>query len=551
MPKKYKIHPVIGVARLGDSTAGGADGSFVGPEIPGADPAGPFKDANGQVKRQAARFRVYEYDDADPTDPDTEITAKDPRVQSIEWTVHLANKKASWFVFGGTVGEGPQGYPANWPHRNAGITDPGVRTRKLIIDPGPRTVRGANQSAEFRRGTGGPAETFPDPVDGRSIDALGEIRTDEDGRLSVLGGHGVSIGPIPSSGSLDFANNDGWFDDTSDGPVTAAVVFKDGTQVSALPAWIIVAPPDFAPGIANIVTMYDVLYDMALRVFNFDTTIFDKNANPQFNKDYKPSFSDEVGPILKRALDYQWVNSQASAHVGILDRSGLAVPPTASGADPNKRKRSDIFTAVRDPRNPNANPAVARMPQLHGDNGVGTSLTVTVTQYEILRRWASGGFVKGGSGPAVATTVTAKGLDRAALEACAGGAFFPGIEAGWILRNPQVYAEPFRLMHFDATTAPLGLQPGDVTKRSALPWQADFLQCSHFWWPAQRPNEVFLDDGSQLEWDRLITSEVHMVRAWPFLGFVVNVGADDSPNFVERGRDDARIKQLQLPAAPP
>jgi len=547
MPKHYKIHPAIGITRLGDSTSPGADGSFIGPEIPGTPLAGPFKDASGAVLRQAARFRVFEYDDADRNDPGTEITAKDPRVQAIEWTVHLVNQKASWFEFGGTVGEGPLGYPANWQHRNAGITDPGVRTRKLIINPGPRTLRGPNQSAEFRRGTGGPTETFPDPVDGRSIDTLGEISTDENGRLSVLGGRGVSIGPVPSDGRLDFANNDDWFDDTSDGPVTSVVVFKDGTRVLAGPAWVIVGPPDFAPSIANIVTMYDVLYDMALFTFNFDTRIVDT----QFKSDYKPSFYDEVYPILKRALNYQWVNSQASIHVGILDRPGLAVPPTASGSDPNKKKRMDIFNHVRDPNNPTANPDLARMPQLHGDNGIGTHLTVTVTQYEILRRWANGSFVRNSTvPPSPATVVTARGLDQAALEACAGGAFFPGIEAGWIMRDARVYAEPFRLLHFDATSAPLGLRPGDVTKRSALPWQADFLQCGAFWWPAQRPNEVFLEDGNQKEWDRGISNEVQMARVWARLGFVVNVGTDDNPNFVEKGHDDAAIASSQLPTPP-
>jgi hypothetical protein len=362
---------------------------------------------------------------------------------------------------------------------------------------------------------------------------------------------GVSIGPVPSSGRLDFANNDGWFDDTSDGPVTATLVFKDGTRIAASPAWVIVGPPDFAPGITNIVTMYDVLYDMALRVFNFDTSIFDKNANPQFNASYKPSFFDDVYPLLNRALDYQWVNSQASAHIGILDRPSLSVPPSISGADPNKRKRNDIFGAVRDPSNPNAHPDTARMPCLHGDNGVNTHLTLTFTQYEILRRWAAGNFVKVGTGPSVATSITAKGLDRAALEACAGGAFFPGIEAGWILRDPRVYSESFRLLHFDAMKSPQGLLPGDVTKRSALPWQADFLQCNHFWWPAQRPNEVFLEDDSQQEWDRLIASEVHMVRAWSFLGFVVNVGTNADPKYVERERDDTKIRQLLLPGPSP
>jgi hypothetical protein len=48
------------------------------------------------VKRQAARFRLYGYDARGKLLG--EITAKDAR---ITWTVHVANKKASWRTFDG------------------------------------------------------------------------------------------------------------------------------------------------------------------------------------------------------------------------------------------------------------------------------------------------------------------------------------------------------------------------------------------------------------------------------------------------------------------
>lgn len=38
------------------------DAFFFAPEVPGATPRGPFKDANGAVAKQAARFRLYGYD---------------------------------------------------------------------------------------------------------------------------------------------------------------------------------------------------------------------------------------------------------------------------------------------------------------------------------------------------------------------------------------------------------------------------------------------------------------------------------------------------------
>jgi hypothetical protein len=90
----FKIHPAIGIARLGNSPTE----FFIGPEKPGAHlgPKGGYKDAQGRIKRQAARFRVFGYDDDGKLVG--EVTAKDAH---ITWTLHLANKKAAWRQFDG------------------------------------------------------------------------------------------------------------------------------------------------------------------------------------------------------------------------------------------------------------------------------------------------------------------------------------------------------------------------------------------------------------------------------------------------------------------
>jgi len=52
------IYPGIGIARVGNSTSD----YFVGPEVPGLTPSpggAGYKDAQGRIKRQAARFRLY------------------------------------------------------------------------------------------------------------------------------------------------------------------------------------------------------------------------------------------------------------------------------------------------------------------------------------------------------------------------------------------------------------------------------------------------------------------------------------------------------------
>ena len=87
MATVYKIHPAIGIARVGDSP----DDFFIGPERIGEEPNPPggFKDLLCRIKRQAARFRIFAHHDdgtvQEIKDADAEIT----------WTVHLVNKKAA------------------------------------------------------------------------------------------------------------------------------------------------------------------------------------------------------------------------------------------------------------------------------------------------------------------------------------------------------------------------------------------------------------------------------------------------------------------------
>ena len=98
-PKDYckgiayaKIFPPIGIARVGNSPSE----YFIGPEAPGhaPEPAGGFKDKQGRIKRQAARFRIYGYDKEHQIV--AELTEENA---TISWTVHLANGKGAWHCF--------------------------------------------------------------------------------------------------------------------------------------------------------------------------------------------------------------------------------------------------------------------------------------------------------------------------------------------------------------------------------------------------------------------------------------------------------------------
>jgi len=76
-----KIHPAIGIARVGNSRTE----FFVGPELPNdrSPPHGGYKDRSLRVKRQAARFRVFGYDMNGNLV--MELPASDA---TIRWTVH-------------------------------------------------------------------------------------------------------------------------------------------------------------------------------------------------------------------------------------------------------------------------------------------------------------------------------------------------------------------------------------------------------------------------------------------------------------------------------
>ena len=173
--------------------------------------------------------------------------------------------------------------------------------------------------------------------------------------------------------------------------------------------------------------------------------------------------------------------------------------------------------------------------------------------------------------------------------------FCPGGEVTWIIRNPAIYSQPFRINQSKAftpgTATPCadwpgaltmipspapgavnsqgeftatvdggisgGLEPGDITKYNALPWQTDFNECATqqiditydefnqtypasngdpfpqniqmiWWWPTHRPlcvNAKIGDSWPQVAWTRgipqTLTGDQMMVQAWSALGFIV------------------------------
>jgi hypothetical protein len=497
------IHPAIGVARIGNSS----NDYYLGPELPGTVPLAPdgFKDASGAIKRQAARFRIYGLDRHRRVV--RELTADEAE---ITWHAHLANAKAAWYDFH-TALDIPEAQPTL--RRNA--TYVGTSRDALMIDPGTRAIAGrCSGPVAFDGGTFFGIEA-----------PLGELRTDDAGRLLVLGGTGQSFSPFGAR-LTTFANNDGWCDDTSDGPVTATVRLGR-RMLPVMPAWVIIGPPNYGPALA---TGYRTLYDVMTQTM-IDLGLLSPPA--------RVSFLSDIYPLFDRLSQLQWVNQ------GMLERYGWHSPEdfldpamVARLTDPcpeNEPFRRALFERFRNPDYTTMQPDA--LPPLYGDavaipaNSPRDWLAVTAVQYANLARWANGDFVNDlatadpGTERLEDLPIEAQpmALDRAVLEACLGDAFHPGCEATWPMRVGSMYSGRFRLRHRKqrepdygdvltpeqalAPYGPLdGCVPGSVTRWLAVPWQTDTASCRSGYepqidpylptfWAARVPNHVFTQES--------------------------------------------------------
>jgi hypothetical protein len=602
----FKIHPAIGSARVGNS-----DEFYLSPESPGALPFDPktgkpiytgpdlpgqniFHDTAGALKKQAARFKVYAYESANPTDPGSRVQVGTTKiggrtVTAIEWTVHLANKKACWFQFEQLTGsglDGDAGYlnnnaanpggangslPFNRLRENkqlgltadpAALTDP--KRRQLILDPGSRTVSGPNAKPQD-------FSIAPKGLRPFEITTLGRILTDGECSLVVLAGSGHSGTTDKPVHLANYANNSGWFDDVSDGPVGGALVLDDGSKVAIdVPAWVLCGPPKYAPEIINVVSMYDTMYDLFVRKFGLNPKLFKAG---QFQPDYRPDRASEINALLIRPNLYQYV-----AAISGVGRTRHRALPSLS---PQEFAKSALEVL----RGPDDRNKAGLMPKLAGDNPLSqfqsfNYLSLTATQLFVLSQYAKG--LVSNSAPALGEGML---LDQASLGNCVGGAFCPGIEMTWLSRNPTIYqplpanpslSDAFRIRHKNLSGGltvsngadndySAGLEPGDITKYMAQPWQADFNECSvqpiagqsYWWWPAQRPHMVFpaANPAQRLPWTRIDANDpnggfddLQMVTNWKDLGFILNIGAAGTPKFVEIERNQKAITDFSVVA---
>jgi hypothetical protein len=604
----YKIHPAIGIARLGTAQPNpqNQQNYYLAPTEEGALPTDPstsqasavFRDPEGKLLKQAAQFQVFAYEDGKPDGEP--VVLGSGGIKAIEWTAYLANKKAAWYQFKELTGSGQAGDagytennkkvpPLNPLRVNRQVPD----RQKLILDPGPRTVGGSQPTSAIFDLPDGPttdAETFKPNV----IRHLGSLYAEKDGTLLIFGGDGSSgttnLKPADPGkealfeyATISFANNEGWFDDVADGPVDANLILEDGRRVKVdVSAWCLIGPPKFAPQVVNIVTLFDTIFDVAVREQNFRPLLC---KDGQFNPDYKVDFEREIAPLLRRPDGYRWTVNLKSGDAITQHQSFTNFGPSQGSVFPV------VFLRKTDNTNGNAHADIL-MPRLAGDNPFNpltpsTYLTLTQTQFFMLQQWIAGKVEE--SVPDQAVTA-GEALDFGVLANCVGGAFCPGIEITWISRNPHIYSEPFRInakkgvsqgelnaLNGDDNLYKDGVEPGDLGKYQAQPWQADYNECSTerdvsggsfpaldwWWWPPQRPYNVFASASSNTyaDWTRSFSSnaedsptfeapnlgDMQMIIDWQYLGFLKEIGG----RTVETDRLTELIEQYKDPKIDP
>ncbi|MCX6316278.1 MAG: LodA/GoxA family CTQ-dependent oxidase [Bacteroidetes bacterium] len=506
------IYPPIGICRVGNSEKE----FFIGPEVaePLPEQPGFYRDAKGAIKRQAARFRIYGLNAKGKAVK--ELTASDA---DITWHVHLANHKASWYQFqlALDIPEAKDAPPSLL--RNPQVAD----RNQLSIDAGKVKISGKNKTSK--------------PLSGQFMKKdvyLGEVRTDSDGRLIVLGGHGKSAS-YDGTKAVTFANNDGWHDDVSDGPVTATVEYN-GKKLEVEPAWVVTAPPNYAPLQKSVRTMWDLMRDVAIQ-------------NKLLPTPARPSYLHDIYPIFERMHRLQWVNAGFAAafgHNGVFDFSTpewVAKLSTPSPAYNETRKvlANHFRHGDVDSWSP------APFPWLYGDAmNIPAAHTprqhafLTDTQLRFLDQWAAGDFIPDYDAnykyPRTLEEVPVQDqpdmLTRAAMEFCLADAFHPGCEMTWPLRTASMYKSAFRLQHapenwiepnygailnsdvISLPNSPLsgGQVPGGITRWMAVPWQTDTASCRSGYdttydpyvptfWPARVPNQVMTAEAYKIVMD--------------------------------------------------
>lgn len=508
----YRIYPSIGIARMGNGPAKKEEVIF-SPEVPWRNifetDIEPYT-SEGALKKQAQRFYIYQCDEQG--NPLRKISPDD---YDIEWFVEVANKKPFWYDFNNSldlsvsmdgnnknlsekffndrIAPGISASSRNPNIPSEGVDESGIPNsrKELVNGPNFGSVSLANKTMEVEG-------LFPFPRVGEVSNLANKLRTvpksvklgsieydaesgdsDTNGSLIFYSADGVSASLNPSDLNTDFADNSNWYDDICDGRVTAKLTPKNGGDAIHLnsaesSAWIATAPPDYAPQINPISSLYDLVNgaDPADVLTDDDSCL--SMVLPLFFKFYQMQWvnlGDFLAPSFKETIDKLTYNGNFS----YLFTSG----------EESRATREAIFTLFRNPRYDYINEpiipsadvtsfealGIPSVPQLlpyyvgDGVNYPGSPaqwFAIPPLLYDKLERWSKGEF----NAPASLESADPKNMielgefyqqsfltaaedpkkapllmTRAVLETLYGGGFHPGVELTWPMRHAQIYSE--------------------------------------------------------------------------------------------------------------
>jgi len=484
---EYRIHPSVGIARMGNSTTT----YFLAAEKPRKlfDPASMFKpvqeiiptntptdrraadirDADKKLCKQGARFRVfcYEYKNGKPASgAQVPIVWECSKTDyDITWTVQVANRKS----------------------QKAGTTEADFDDRKLKLwnSPDPVVLPASSASA---------VQAFTGKPVGRLN--LGSCFVDADGRLVVLGSDGEvkMIGPGGEPGTPRSLFWAGFEDDAADGPIAARVKPKAGSKKpdkeepaqDAVGAWVVIGLPNYGADMRAATTLYDVAinhaYEMAYTgkqgqkpkslsalityqrqilplLYTYYTVPYTikhhRGHTPlELPPYYDPKKSDDLkkimgfnfGTMLRHARsptrdirpENIWASYKASGD--IHDKAGEPTPGDAYWTidlDPKVLRNPGLaYNPVTNPVDPGASSAkrAANTAKLWLGHSMPNLEYVTITELQesAVILWENGTLPEGNdtveSSPL--DLYVPYQLDRAHMETMSGGSFYPGIEVG-------------------------------------------------------------------------------------------------------------------------
>ncbi|WP_237396073.1 LodA/GoxA family CTQ-dependent oxidase [Okeania sp. KiyG1] len=502
---KFRIYPSIGIARLGNGPAE-KDQVIFSPEIPWAnlfETDNEYLTDKGEIKKQAQRFYIYQCDEAG-----NPIKKIDPAEYDIEWTAEVANKKPFWYNFNNSLDlsiqlENHQNLSPNFyderiapaistTYRNPNVLNEGLRKpegenfrKELVNSPPPITVSSSSTRKEIcgmfpyphPPKDGGPRiSKIASKMKKSCVNVkLGTVEYDE-GTLIFYGADGTSASLNPSDLNTDFADNSNWYDDICDGIITAKITHKttkesyDLTDAQSA-AWIATTPPDYAPQIQPLSTLFDLIVGAA-----------DERFAPELSL---------VFPLLYRLYRMQWVNASdflAPSFRETIDQlyAQNKFHCIYSNSPECAEVRQQIFNLFRNPiYNYDNEPVIPsnqktdltqlgtetdelKYPTYPGDgiNYPGSPaqwFAIPPFLYEQLKQWRDGNFttpadfnfkdmdemgrfyqrqfLEAAQDPARSPLL----MTRAVLETLYGGGFHPGVELTWPMRHNQMYAENRRI----------------------------------------------------------------------------------------------------------